>query len=244
MPLAANAADNCSSLPSHDALKKALTEARNDKNGGLNLDMWGAVVDRSGVVCAVAFTGPEVGSQWPGSRVIAAQKANTANSFSLEGLPLSTANLYSAVQPGGSLFGLQESNPVNTDVAYDGNAANFGSTRDPMVGERIGGVNVFGGGLALYNSEGKIIGGLGVSGDTSCTDHAIAWRTRHSLVLDKVPGGVAADKTDQIIYDVKGGKSTGGYGHPTCAPGDADIVKTLPAFAKTATPKDSMPAKK
>jgi len=39
-------------------------------------------------------------------RVISAQKANTANAFSLPQLALSTANLYSAVQPGGSLFGL------------------------------------------------------------------------------------------------------------------------------------------
>ena len=64
------------------------------------------------------------------------------------------------------------------------------SANDPMVGGRIGGVNVFGGGLALYNSNGKIVGGLGVSGDSSCADHNIAWRTRHNLNLDFVPGGV------------------------------------------------------
>ena len=33
-------------------------------------------------------------------------------------IALSSANLYSAVQPGGSLYGLQASNPVETDVAY------------------------------------------------------------------------------------------------------------------------------
>ena len=128
--------------------------------------------------------------QWPGSRVISAQKANTANAFSLPGLSLSTANLYTAVQPGGSLFGLQESNPVETDVAYSGNPGNFGQKNDPMVGGRIGGVNVFGGGLALYNATGKIVGALGVSGDTSCADHNIAWRTRSTLNLDYVPAGV------------------------------------------------------
>ena len=47
-------------------------------------------------------------------------------------LALSTANLYSAVQPGGSLFGLQESNPVNTDAAYGGNADDYGTTSDFM----------------------------------------------------------------------------------------------------------------
>lgn len=228
------AANGCATLPGHDELQAALKAARTEANGGLNLDMWATVVDRSGTVCAVAFTGTAPDAQWPGSRVISAQKANTANAFSLKGLALSTANLYSAVQPGGSLFGLQESNPVDTAVAYAGKAADFGSDKDPMVGKRIGGVNVFGGGLALYDAKGEILGGLGVSGDTSCADHNIAWRARHNLTLDLVPGGVAADKTDQIIFDVTDGKSAGGFGHPTCGGKEADIAKTLPAVAKVA----------
>src|SRR5207247_9033331 len=104
-----------------------------------------------GVVCAVAFSGVNRGAQWPGSRVISAQKAKTANAFSLDsssssngsgqaaGLALSTANLYSAVNPGGSLYGLQHSNPVDPAVAYGGNPANYGTANDPMVGDRIGG---------------------------------------------------------------------------------------------------------
>src|SRR5262249_42357898 len=155
-------------LPSHWALRNALTAARHATNGGLDLDMWGTIVNRDGIVCAVAFTGNNRGDQWPGSRVISAQKANTANAFSLPGLALPTADPDTAVQPGGSLFGLQESNPVSTDAAYGGSAADFGRVNDPMVGTRIGGVNVFGGGLALYNEHGDIVGGLGVSGDTSC----------------------------------------------------------------------------
>ena len=221
----------CANLPSQTALKKALTEARAVVNGGLNLDMWGTIVGRSGVVCAVAYTGVAVDAQWPGSRVISAQKANTANAFSLAGLALSTANLYSAVQPGASLFGLQESNPVNVDVAYRGTAAMFGTDRDPMVSERIGGVNVFGGGLALYDSKGAILGGIGVSGDTSCADHNMAWRTRHTLGLDFVPGGVAPTKNDQIIYDITAGKSAGGYGHPTCGGKEHEMAAGLPATA-------------
>ncbi len=71
-----------------------------------------------------------MGDQWLGSRAISAQKANTANDFSLDGFALSTANLYSATQPGGSLFGLQESNPVNTDVVYGGD---FISTAPPAI---------------------------------------------------------------------------------------------------------------
>src|SRR5436305_2873712 len=124
----------CADLPSHAVLAQALATARAAANGGFNLDMWATVVNRDGVVCAVAFTGGSRGDQWPGSRVISAQKANTANAFSLPGLALSTANLYSAVQPGGSLFGLQQSNPVSTDVAHGGNAANYGQANDPMVG--------------------------------------------------------------------------------------------------------------
>ena len=91
----------CGALPSHEALRGALIHARNQSNGGFDLDMWAAVVNRDGIVCAVAYTGTDRGRQWPGSRVIAAQKANTANAFSLPGLALSTANLWAAVQPGG-----------------------------------------------------------------------------------------------------------------------------------------------
>src|SRR5678809_417527 len=198
----------CQGLPSHQELRDALSAAQGQPNGGFSLEMWATVVNRDGVVCAVVFTGQSRGDQWPGSRVISAQKANTANAFSLPQLALSTANLYTAVQPGGSLFGLQESNPVNVDVAYGGSPSNYGQPNDPMVGGRIGGVNVFGGGLGLYNSSGVLVGAIGVSGDTSCADHNIAWRTRHALNLDFVPGGVAAifggDPThpDNIIFDI------------------------------------------
>ena len=226
----------CKDLPSQSALRTALKSARMASNGGFNLDMWGTIVNRDGVVCAVAFTGVDRGDQWPGSRVISAQKANTANAFSLPGLVLSTANLYSAVQPGGSLFGLQHSNPVDTDLAYGGNASNNGQSNDPMVGGRIGGVNVFGGGLALYNSSRKLIGALGVSGDSSCADHNIAWRTRHTLNLDFLPGGVSGDasRPDNIVYDIvtlpgrSTGVSTAGWGHPACSPAATAIAASLP----------------
>ena len=47
----------CADVPSHSALTTALTTARAAANGGFNLDMWATVVNRDGVVCAVAFTG-------------------------------------------------------------------------------------------------------------------------------------------------------------------------------------------
>ncbi len=229
-------AKQCAGLPSHAALKSALTAARQQSNGGFNLDMWATVVNRDGVVCAVAFTGADRGSQWPGSRVISAQKANTANAFSLPGLALSTANLYYAVSPGGSLYGLQHSNPVDTEVAYRGPATNFGASNDPMTGHRVGGVNVFGGGLALYNAAHVLVGAVGVSGDSSCADHNIAWRTRHGLGLDHVPGGVSGDakRPDNIVYDItpqpgqQQGISTSGWGHPECSATATMIAGTLP----------------
>jgi uncharacterized protein GlcG (DUF336 family) len=227
--------NSCANLPSFNDLRKALTTVRlmgKAVNGGLGLDMWGTIVDRDGVVCAVAFTGADRGSQWPGSRVISAQKANTANAFSLPGLSLSTANLFTATQPGGSLFGLQESNPVSTKAAYGGNSSNYGQPNDPMVGAKIGGVNVFGGGLALYNSSHQLLGAIGVSGDTSCADHNIAWRTRNLLGLDYVPSGISGDPNhkDNIIFDIvpqgngdispvngqMSGVSSSGFGHASC----------------------------
>ena len=226
----------CKGLPSQAALGGALEGAQSQPNGGFGLQMWATVVNRDGVVCGVAFTGNDRGDQWPGSRVISAQKANTANAFSLPDLALSTANLYSAVQPGGSLFGLQESNPVDTGVAYGGNPANYGRANDPMVGGRIGGVNVFGGGLALYNASGRLVGGIGVSGDSSCADHNITWRTRNTLNLDYVPAGVIGDpiRKDNIVYDITPqpgqmpGVSAHGWGHPSCSAAATMIAANLP----------------
>jgi uncharacterized protein GlcG (DUF336 family) len=214
----------CQDLPTHAQLKAALVAAVQEESSGLDLDMWATIVNRDGRVCAVAFSGADRGAQWPGSRVISAQKANTANAFSLNGLALSTANLYSAVQPGGSLYGLQHSNPVDPSVAYGEQPQNYGQPNDPLVGRFIGGVNVFGGGLALYkrdaNGTPKVVGGLGLSGDTSCADHFIAWRVRHHLGLDQLAGvgGVSGDsaRPDNIIFDISGGVSASGFGHPTC----------------------------
>ena len=221
----------CAGLPDHAALRGALTLARSQQNGGFDLDMWGAVVNRDGIVCAVAFTGADRGSQWPGSRVIAAQKANTANAFSLPMLALSTANLWAAVQPGGSLYGLQQSNPVDTGAAYAGPAPAFGRADDPLVGRRIGGVNVFGGGLPLYNAGKQLIGAIGVSGDTSCADHNIAWRTRRRLQLDWVPAGVGANGDDNINYQgiVPEPSVQSDFSHPICKIGGADNVSGISA---------------
>jgi len=216
------------SMPTHAQLRAALKEVVADENGGFGLNMWATTVDRDGVVTRVAFSGANRGEQWPGSRVISAQKANTANAFSLPGLALSTANIFTATQPGGSLSGLQFSNPVNTHVAYRGNPKKYGTRHDPMVGGKIGGVNVFGGGLALYTSKGELIGALGVSGDSSCADHNIAWKLRDALNLDYVPAGVSETGDDNIIYDIEEGRSESGFGHPVCSEAATEIGEALP----------------
>ncbi len=203
-------------LPIHSEITELLKKIVSTQNGGFALNMWATVVNRDGEVSSVSFSGENRADQWPGSRVISAQKANTANAFSLPGLALSTANLFTATQAGGSLFGLQHSNPVDTSVAYGGNNEDIGTPKDFMIGKKIGGVNVFGGGLALYAQDGELIGALGVSGDSSCADHNIAWKLRAELKLDFVPAGISPTGDDNIVNDIVDGVSAGGWGHPAC----------------------------
>jgi hypothetical protein len=93
-------------------------------------------------------------------------------------------------------------------------------------------VVVFGGGLALYDGS-TIVGALGVSGDTSCGDHNVAWRVRKALGLDKVPAGMSADNNDAIIYDIGlTGTSSSGFGHPTTGLNEADVAEEIGASAK------------
>lgn len=178
-----------------------------DGNGGLFRPnrMWSAVVDRAGRLCSVTVTG----DAWPGSRAIAIAKASTANGFSNSALALSTANLYGPTQPNGSLYGLNNSNPFNP--VFD--AQNFG------VGFVPGGIITFGGGVALY-ANGQVIGGLGVSGDTSCADHAIAYRMRKLAGLNGIPAGVGPNNTDNIIYAAGPTVNPANFEQPHCTATD------------------------
>jgi Haem degrading protein HbpS-like len=123
--------------------------------------------------------------------------------LSLDVLPLSTARLYTLVQPGHSLFSLNWSNPFDPLflAAPDGHAGG--------ANQLAGGLITFGGGVPLY-SGGKVIGGLGTSGDTSCTDHEIAKRVRSLAGLTR-PGGSGVD---DIVYPNVDGPSI--FGHPLC----------------------------
>ncbi len=221
VPSFAQAKPDCSALPNADRLRSVLQSVVKQgptKNGGMGNQEWAVIVNRDGIGCAVVFSGTNRSQEWPGSRVIAASKANTANALSSSDYALSTANIYAAAQPGQSLYSLATSDPPNPQAVV-GNPASFGTPNDPMVGKAVGGIIVFGGGLALYNGQGKIIGGLGLSGDTSCTDHVIAWKVRHELQLDTVAMGPSPAHNDNMILDFQNGKSPSGFGHPACKGG-------------------------
>jgi uncharacterized protein GlcG (DUF336 family) len=220
--LSAQSKPDCSNLPQPDQLRsimQGVVRQGASKNGGLGNQEWAAVVNRDGAVCAIVFSGNTRADQWPGSRVIAAEKANTANGLSGRDYALSTANVFAASQPGQSLYSLTTSAPPNANAVF-GDPATFGTANDPMVGKAIGGIIVFGGGLPLYAQNGKLVGGLGLSGDTSCTDHIIAWKIRHELHLDAVPMGPSPDHNDNMILDFQNNISASGFGHPSCKGGN------------------------
>ncbi len=195
-------AGNCNGLPGASALSSGLVASSSAEIGGLfnGSRMWAAVVNRAGEICAFATSTEDPGDVWPGSEAIAKAKAFTANAFSLSALALSTANLYTFTQPGHSLWSLGQSNLFDADAL------------SPPGGLKRaeGGLIFFGGGVAIYNEAGQIIGGLGVSGDTSCADHEIAKNLRNHLDLNP-PGGMLVD---DISYSSVDGASP--LTHPLC----------------------------
>jgi len=210
------------------ALRGSVKPSGGPENGGFENHEWASVVARDGTVCAVAFSGANATDQWPGSRIISVEKATTANAFSVKSMALATANLLALAQPGQSLFGITSASPPSPE-ANAGDSAQFGTPNDPMNGKRIGGVIVFGGGLALYDGQ-DVVGGLGVSGDSACADHNVAWRVRQALGLDKVPAGVNPQRKDAIVYDMNNsGQSASGFGHPKCAGKEAEVADQLGA---------------
>jgi uncharacterized protein GlcG (DUF336 family) len=197
----------CADLPDAAQLKKLLQDApsQNGDAGGLNHGkaMWGALVNRDGELCALAVSTDDMAATWPGSRAIAIAKAFTSNAFSSDTSPLSTARLYTLSQPGHSLWGAGNGNPLNPQCLGAGNDVKTG------IGRVCGGTIVFGGGLPLYKGQTRV-GGLGVSGDTACTDHEIAKRARQSAGL--APNGLPSD---DILYTSVDGPSP--FAHPLCA---------------------------
>jgi uncharacterized protein GlcG (DUF336 family) len=207
-PNAGAASATCRDLPSADDLKKWLRTAPGVEGeaGGLFSGKmeWATIVNRQGEICATSVATDEPASAWPGSQAISKAKAYTANAYSTDESPLSTARLYTLTQPGHSLWGVAEPNPFRPDCLVAPNAMN--STN----GKICGGSIAFGGGGALYKGKTRA-GGLGVSGDTACADHEIAKRIRHLAQLDPEKGEFA----DDIIFTAADGPSP--FAHPLCA---------------------------
>jgi hypothetical protein len=198
--------------------------------------MWATVVDRHGVVVAVAHSGTGVGDQWLGSRAISAQKANTANDFSLDGLALSSADLWAPTQPGGSLFGLQESNPVDVAVVYGGDFDSYGTESDFMVGKEAGRHQ------CLRRRTGALRRHRRSHWGGRPERRHLMRRPQHRMAGAGWPRpefccglGVDADLTDDIIYDLADDGnghfvSASGFGHPICGFGEDafDMAAELP----------------
>src|SRR5262245_12346764 len=205
------AAGSCNAVPTAAALAGFLVSAPATTNpdidgtvGGIfnGARMWGAVVNREGELCAYATNQPDPSQVWPGSQAIAKAKAYTANAFSLDSFVLSTARLYTFTQPGHSLWSLGQSNLFDTRFLAAPSATG-------SVNQITGGLIFFGGGVPLY-VNGIIVGGLGISGDTSCADHEIAKRVRNLASLNP-PGG---QLVDDITYSKPAGASV--FTPPRC----------------------------
>jgi uncharacterized protein GlcG (DUF336 family) len=207
-PQAGAAAAKCNDLPSGDDLKKWLRAAPGlgGEAGGLFSGKmeWGTIVNRQGEICTTAVATDDASSAWPGSQAISKAKAYTANAYSTDDMPLSTARLYTLTQPGHSLWGVAEPNPFRDDCLVAPNDMN--ATK----GKICGGSIAFGGGVPLYKGKTRV-GGLGVSGDTACADHEIAKRIRHLAQLDPEKGQFA----DDIVFTSADGASS--FAHPLCA---------------------------
>lgn len=174
-------------------LKEAMDHAVSQDNGGFGLDMWGTVVNNDGRICAVYKTGDKFNDQWGASRNISMAKANSAallannagsrgDAPNPSGFGFTTGGLYLAVQPGGPLYTLLQVMPLNTYWAYYGYEGRFGTKYDPAVGHRVGGIVTFGGGGSLFDENNQVVGGIGVSGDSSCADENIFLRARSYFV--------------------------------------------------------------
>ena len=109
------------------------------ESASINIPVNIAITDPSGLLLAFLRTD----NAFPGSIDIAQRKARTVSLFNGAWC---TADLYALTQPGGALYGIEDSN---------------------------GGLVVFGGGVPVM-LEGRFVGAVGVSGGTTGEDVRIA----------------------------------------------------------------------
>ncbi len=134
-----------------------IVDAYMKESGEMTLDLANALADyvkvkasEMGVNAVVAVTnsgGNPVTVQCMDDSYIASYDIALNKAFTVVALKMSTSTLKPLAQPGGSLYGIQFTNN--------------------------GKIVIFGGGVPLYNKEGKIIGGLGVSGGSEEQDTAL-----------------------------------------------------------------------
>jgi hypothetical protein len=180
---------------------------------------WASYLNRAGTVCSVVSSTDLRNSKSPFGRSEALSKANTANSFSTDTFPMSSANLYGYAMPGGSLYGSGAAAPFTSKAANSldmvstyGFPCGLGVTSDPACGVKVGGFVPSGGGLALYDKDGVIVGAIGVGGADACVSHNVAWKVR------KLIGMAPAGTVDNIKYATAvGAELSNTNQHPSCS---------------------------
>ena len=208
------------------AVQKQLKTVVNlsDANGGIFKPnrMWAAIVDRQGVLCSIHSSAEFAPSTdvWPGSRAIAIAKAGTANDFSNNGLaPLHREPLRPHTARRITLR--PETTPIHSSRRIS-TSRNMHPATHPVASSPSAAASPC---TAAARSSAR----SAVSGDSSCADHAIAFRMRLLAGYNTLPGGVAPDNTDNIIYAANGTPPTG-FEQPHCFPSDLTPaqVETIP----------------
>ena len=208
----------CGAVPSASALAGFLTTTSSPAIGGLfdGVRMWGAVVNPRLARYAPTRRRPTIPTQvWPGSQAIAqgegvhGQRVQHRHAGAIDrgAVHLHPARPF-AVEPG-TVQRLR----CSRVAAAGGTTADIGQSgwRPDLLWRR----------RAALQRDGPIIGGLGVSGDTSCADHEVAKRVRNLADLNP-PGEPLRRRT--ISYSSVDGPSP--FTHPLC-PGNAFRNATL-----------------
>ena len=187
----------CKNLPSHRAPRQRSTVVTSGDNAGLGNEMWATVVDRDGLVCrspSLAATGRPMAGQPRdlGPKGQYRERLQPARRRRLRRRTVQRQSVRNG--PGaGRLFGLQFSNPVDPAVAYNGPPQNRPVQRSDDR-QAIGGVNVFGGGLAFTTAAT-----CSAASASAATPRApITWSPGACVMRSAsttCPGGVSATAT-------------------------------------------------
>lgn len=139
-------------------IKRLANEVVRNLGSGITLDLALALTEKvkvkaaeMGVNAVVAVSnsaGNPISVQCMDDSYIASYDVAFNKAYTVVALKMPTTTLKELANPGGSLYGIQFTNG--------------------------GKIVIFGGGVPLYGKDGKIIGGLGVSGGSEAEDTALA----------------------------------------------------------------------